>query len=93
MPACFGVPPAAAARIPSIRSRSRVHGAFAPTALSLEGPGWPTFKGTWKSAAIRHRDRHARGPEGCDKAARYRVRARRGTSGSTSCLTTAFRGG
>ena len=62
-------PPEGPLRFGVFSARFAGDGAFA-----LEGPGWPTFKGTWK---IDRRDlevlTHGAG-EGCDAPGRYRMR-------------------
>ena len=40
--------------------------------FSLEGPGWPAFKGSWKPAGSEIEIVTPGGPEGCDKAGRYK---------------------
>jgi outer membrane protein assembly factor BamB len=40
--------------------------------FSLEGAGWPPFKGTWKAAAGELTLQTTGGPQGCDAPARYR---------------------
>ncbi len=40
----------------------------------LQGSGWPTMKGTWKSAGDEVEVKMSGGPKGCDGAGRYRAR-------------------
>ena len=42
-------------------------------AFSLEGPGWPPFKGTWKRDGDAVELLTAGGPPACEQAGRYRV--------------------
>src|SRR5688500_18264260 len=44
--------------------------------FSLEGGGWPTFKGTWKAGDGEVEIVTSGGPAGCDKAGRYRFQTR-----------------
>ena len=62
--------------------------------FSLQGAGWPPFKGTWKAANGEVEILTPGAPAGCDKAGRYRVRdARRANDDRTSSRTIAARAG
>ena len=52
-------------------------------ALSLEGRGWPAFKGTWKAVKDEVTIATTGGPAGCVAAGRYRFR----TEGTQLLLT------
>lgn len=43
-------------------------------AFTLEGSGWPTFKGTWKASGAEIEILTPGVPDGCDKPGRYRFR-------------------
>jgi outer membrane protein assembly factor BamB len=48
---------------------------FAPDGtFTLEGSGWPTFKGTWKAVGAEVEIATTGGPPACAKPARYRIR-------------------
>ena len=42
--------------------------------FTLEGQGWPAFKGTWKTAGEQVELATSGGPAGCDAPGRYRFR-------------------
>jgi hypothetical protein len=65
---------------------------FAPDGtFTLEGSGWPTFKGTWKAVGAEVEIATTGGPPACAKPARYRIRTP--VPRSTSCRMSVSRAG
>jgi outer membrane protein assembly factor BamB len=62
-------PPSYPLQFAAFAARFGADGAF-----TLEGPGWPPFKGTWKADGAEIEILTTGPPAGCDKPGRYRIR-------------------
>jgi outer membrane protein assembly factor BamB len=68
-------PPTYPLQVRDLRAQFSEDGTF-----SLEGKGWPSFKGTWKASGNEVELLTAGGPAGCEAPAKYRVQTAGGVT-------------